>query len=165
MRWTYPAHWRLHLASFGDVVKADVPQLCDVLVEHISELQAPTLRMSGVRTDSDSLDIIWAGVEGDLTTVGHLAESMPRWVMPFGFALDRRAYRPRVTLGRTSHEQPEEHLGSIAARLGDYQGKPWVADAVTLGYDIPATSRYNADFAVVRQAYFAGRGQSAGSTA
>jgi 2'-5' RNA ligase len=157
MRWIYPAHWRIHLASFGDVVKADVPQLCDLMAEHVSRLEAPKLRMSGVHVDAESPDAIWARVEGDESTVAFVADAIPRWVMPFGFALDRRAYRPRVTIGRTVDEDPERHLAPIVVRLGDYEGRPWVAEAVTLGYDIPATSGVDADFAVVRQAYFAGR--------
>jgi 2'-5' RNA ligase len=153
--WTYPAHWRVHLAGFGDVVKGDVPQLCDVVAEHVAELPPPRLRLSGVHADSASLaEGIWVGLEGDLSIVASLADAIPGWVRAFGFVLDRRAYRPRIQLARIGHWTTMEYFDAIVERLGSYEGRPWVADSVTLGHEIPALPDVDAGFTVVYRAHF-----------
>jgi 2'-5' RNA ligase len=156
IRWTYPGHWRIQLAAFGDVVRSDIPALCEMLSDQISSYPPPTLRLSGSRADPDRADGIWVGLDGDCDTVAEIAQSIPLWVAQFGFALDRRAYSAEVQLARTGlrdHDHPAERC---AARLHEYEGHPWVPDGVTIGRETPATRESSAGFAVVATAFFDG---------
>lgn len=158
LAWTYPAHWRIHLAGFGDIARADVPDLCEHVAERVAELPAPRLWFESIAADDDNpADGLWVGVAGETAVVGALAAAIPGWVRSFGLLLDRRAYRPRVQLARVGHRVTPGHVREIADRLDGYRGRSWVSDCVTLGHEIPAVPHGEAGFAVVHEAFFQGR--------
>jgi hypothetical protein len=156
IRWTYPAHWRIQLSDFGDVVRSDIPELCAVIAAEVAAYPPPTLRLSGRRADPERTDGVWIGVDGDRDIVGDIAGSIPGWVARFGFALDRRAYSSEVQLARTGPHLPHDTIDALAVRLREYEGRPWTADAVIIGRETPATPECNANFVVVEKAFFDG---------
>jgi 2'-5' RNA ligase len=161
--WIPAAHWRLHLAGFGNVVHADALRLADVLTEHVRECPAPTLRLSGVSAlPEDGDDSIWASVTGDREPIAELAAMIPGWVREFGFVLDRRAYRPRVQIGKITAVTTAHYLEGLVGRLGSYHGGTWRADGVTLGHEESGSSERDPSFEVLQLAGFAGTARSEG---
>jgi 2'-5' RNA ligase len=158
--WIPAAHWRLHLAGFGNVTQSDGHRLADKLTAHVVEFDAPTLRLSGVvALPEDGDDSVWVTVTGDRDIVAGLAAALPDWVREFGFMIDRRSYRPRIQLGKVTASTTAPYLERLVARLGSYHGDPWTADGVTLGHEEPGSTEREPRFDVHRLAQF-GAGES-----
>jgi 2'-5' RNA ligase len=154
--WVHPSHWRLHIAGFGSVVQADALRLADVMSERMAEVKAPTLQLAGlVALPEDGDSSIWMELDGDVELVAELAGVMPRWMLEFGFVLDRRAYRSRIQLGKVTSVTTADYLESLVAQHGTYRSTPWTADGVTLGHHEVGTSEREPYFEVLRRAYFA----------
>jgi 2'-5' RNA ligase len=154
--WIHPSHWRLQIAHFGSVVQQDALHLADVLADRMSEVKAPTLRLSGlVALPEDGDDSIWVELDGDVDLVAELAAGMPRSMLEFGFVLDRRAYRSRIQLGKITPATTADYLEGLIARHGPYKSDPWTADGVTLGHHEIGSAEREPHFEVLRMCHFA----------
>jgi 2'-5' RNA ligase len=67
---------------------------------------------------------VWVGVEGDRTALTELAGAVARACRDAGVDVERRPYRPHLTVGRRGRPDP--------ARLAAYDGPPWTAGEVEL---------------------------------
>ena len=121
-RWpTRPERWHLTLAFLGDV--ADPAPVHDQLAARLSGLAAFDLRLEGSGTFGRN-GPVWVGVGGDVAALHDLAHEVGRAVRDAGVVLERRAYRPHLTVGKRSNPQP--------ARLAEYRGPSWRAHEVEL---------------------------------
>jgi 2'-5' RNA ligase len=153
--WIPPAHWRLHLAGFGNVTQSDAHRLADVFAAHLVDFEAPTLSLSGlVALPEDGDDSVWVSMTGDRDVVAGIAAAVPDWVREFGFMLDRRAFRPRIQLGKITASTTALYLEDLVARLGSFHGDPWTADGVTLGHEEPGSTEREPRFDVLRLVQF-----------
>jgi 2'-5' RNA ligase len=154
--WVHPSHWRLHIAGFGSVVQGDAVRLADLLSDRMTEFQAPTLRICGlVALPEDGDKSVWMELDGDVDLLAQLAAAMPRWMLEFGFVLDRRSYRSRIQVGKITPTTTADYLEGLVARHGPYQSESWTADAVTLGHHEVGSAEREPHFEVLRLAYFA----------
>jgi 2'-5' RNA ligase len=154
--WVHPSHWRLHIAGFGSVVQADALRLADVMSERMAEIPAPSLQLTGlVALPEAGDDSIWMNLEGDLDPLADLAGVMPRWMLEFGFVLDRRSYRSRIRLGKVTPTTTADYLEGLEARYGSYHSEPWTAEGLTLGSHELGSAEREPFFEVLRVAEFA----------
>ena len=132
--WLPPAMWLLSLARFGNVALRDAVELERLLQAELGRRPPLSLRLAGVTPlPEDGDDSVWVGCEGDLDQLADLAASIPVWVRPFGFLLDRRTFRPRIRLGRITATTTVTDLEHLVEHLGDYTGPPWTAGDIILG--------------------------------
>lgn len=121
-RWpTAPERWHITLAFLGEVGGA---QEVDV------ELRA---RLEGRPTFSLALEgsgsfgrggPVWVGVAGDVDRLADLASHVGAAARAAGVDLERRRYRPHLTVGRKGQPTP--------ASLAAYRGPSWTAAEVEL---------------------------------
>lgn len=104
VRWVNPAGIHLTLKFLGEVDGGLVEPLLGALREAAAGMdKAPFplhLEGLGVFPNEREPRVIWAGVGGDLDTLGRLQGLVERAAAALGFAEERREFRPHLTLGR-----------------------------------------------------------------
>lgn len=120
-RWpTAPERWHLTLAFLGEV--DDVPAVDQELARRLAGFPALSLRLRGSGTFRGGP--VWVGVDGEVPVLQRLAATVGSAARAAGVALERRAYRPHLTVGRRGHPDPRS--------LASYDGPEWVAREVEL---------------------------------
>lgn len=91
-----PEQWHVTLAFLGDV---DDDAAVQEQLEVAADLHAPfSLRLAGSGTFGSRTT--WAGVAGDVDALRSLAGDVQDACRAAGVELERRAYRPHLTVGR-----------------------------------------------------------------
>ena len=116
-----PERWHLTLAFLGEV--ADPHRLAPALSEVCTGRPPLELRLAGSGAFGRG-GPVWVGVEGDRTALTELAGAVARACAAAGVDVERRPYRPHLTVGRRGRPDP--------ALLASYAGPAWTAAEVEL---------------------------------
>lgn len=119
-RWpSAPERWHVTLAFLGEVGGPDEVHA------QLGRVSAPgfDLHLEGSGTFGRT-GPVWVGVGGDIEALRGLQAEVVRAVRAAGVELERKAYRPHLTVGRRGHPDP--------AGLAAYRGPSWRASEVEL---------------------------------
>jgi RNA 2',3'-cyclic 3'-phosphodiesterase len=131
--WEARSRWRIRLADFGTVVRADAVAVTECLAEWVAKVGRPTLRLEEIRPlPYDGDDSVWVGIGGDEDLLTELASAIPQWTHTIGFVPDRRAYRSGIRVGRVTATTTVSYLESLSERLGGYEGLTWTPQAMLM---------------------------------
>jgi 2'-5' RNA ligase len=120
-RWPIaPERWHLTLAFLGEV--DDVAAVDQQLASRLEGFPSFSLRLRGCGTFRGGP--VWVGVAGDVPVLERLAATVGSAARAAGVALERRPYRPHLTVGRRGHPDPRS--------LASYEGPQWRAQEVEL---------------------------------
>jgi RNA 2',3'-cyclic 3'-phosphodiesterase len=130
-RWVGRDLQHVTLAFFGEVPEGTVPALTAAVGAALA-VDALHLRLSGGGTFPARGDprVLWIGVDGDVERLAGLAEAAADAGRSVGVPIERRAYRPHVTVGRWPHSAHGDRR--IATRLANYAGPHFTAGEVVL---------------------------------
>jgi 2'-5' RNA ligase len=116
-----PERWHLTLAFLGEL---DDPVALEPALAGVCAVHAPLrLRLAGSGTFGAG-GPVWVGVEGDRARLTALAGAVAQACRDAGVDVERRPYRPHLTVGRRRRPDP----GLLAA----YAGPSWTAGEVEL---------------------------------
>ena len=129
-----PEQRHLTLAFYGDVSSDVVPELTERLERGARRTPALRLRLShlGAFPKPARARILWAGVDGDIDTLRRLAERCVAAGTRSGVAMESRAYRPHVTIGRARGE-PLDLRAVVESSL---DGTAWEATSFSLVHSV-----------------------------
>jgi 2'-5' RNA ligase len=130
-RWVGRDAQHVTLAFFGEVPESRVPPLASALGAALSTVSVH-LRLAGGGTFPERGDprVLWVGVDGDVEDLAELASAAAEAGRDTGIPVDRRAYRPHLTVGRWAASARGDR--KIAAALGNYAGPHFTAGEVVL---------------------------------
>ena len=114
-----PDRWHVTLAFLGEVAEAGPVDAA--LGQALAGAPAPELRLAGSGTFGR---VVWVGLEGELDVLARLAALVSAAARQAGVALERRRFRPHLTVGHGGRPDP--------ARLSGYRGPTWTAGEVEL---------------------------------
>jgi 2'-5' RNA ligase len=124
--------WHLTTAFYGEVAESGVAELTQRLAR-AAERSAPlqlALAGAGAFPRPRAARQLWIGVAGDRTGLARLAERCAAAGRRAGLALEKRGYRPHLTLGRPRPAPAD--LSAVVAQLAEFAGLPFAVDSVTL---------------------------------
>jgi 2'-5' RNA ligase len=130
-RWAGRETQHVTLAFFGEVPDDHVPVLTDALSDALGVVDVH-LRLAGAGTFPEKGDprVLWVGVDGDVEELAALAAAAAGAGRAAGIPIERRPYRPHVTVGRWAGSARGDRR--IAGALGNYAGPHFTAGEIVL---------------------------------
>jgi 2'-5' RNA ligase len=130
-RWVGRDLQHVTLAFFGEVPEATVPAVATAVGDALALVDVH-LRLAGAGTFPAKGDprVLWVGVDGDVEELAELAAAAADAGRSVGVPIERRPYRPHITVGRWPHSAGTDRR--IAAALGNYAGPHFTAGEVVL---------------------------------
>lgn len=121
-RWTPVERWHLTLAFLGEVDESSRDAVAEQLQPVAAAATPMTLRLAGAGTfpRGGPPQVLWVGLDGDLDALSALAKGVSRAAKAARIRLDRKAFRPHLTIGRWRRGDPADQ--ATAAALSAYQG-------------------------------------------
>ena len=102
IRWVPDDNLHLTLKHLGDVDNVEVPKICGVIREIVSEIEPFELIFSdaGAFPSTDRPRTIYAGIQDPTGSLCRLVESLELEMAELGFKREPRDYRPHLPIGR-----------------------------------------------------------------
>jgi 2'-5' RNA ligase len=122
------------LKFLGDI-RADLVAVLGQELEPVFSGQSPVeLRVFGLGAFPNLARprVIWAGLRDPSTVLAHMATQVDAVLEPLGFAKEKRAFNPHLTLGRVRSNRGAAGLASAVRAGMDMQGPVFVADHAVL---------------------------------
>lgn len=121
---------RMHLpiTGFGNLITNDARRLVQAITEAAATWDAPTVRFTG----GTALDFpgdwsLWARLEGDVDALGAVARGVTQSVEGLGFFVDRRQFRPMLSVARVTPATTGPFLETVVDALDAFRGEDWTA--------------------------------------
>jgi len=116
----------LPITGFGNLTTNDSNRLVDVLTSAAAGWPAPTVRFAG----GTALDFpgdwsVWAKLDGDLDAVGAIARGVTQSVESLGFFVDRRQFRPMLSVATVTPATTGPFLQAVVDALEAFRGEEW----------------------------------------
>lgn len=131
-RWGDPARWHLTLAFLGDVDEDRVEPVGSALRPVAATPGRFRLAVGGAGTfpERGRPRVLWVGLAGDLDMLTALAGDTADTARRAGVRLERRPFRPHLTLGRWRADDAASR--TVAEALGTYRGPDFVVEELVL---------------------------------
>lgn len=118
---TWESHEKFHVTIkfLGDVNSS----MIDPLIERIQQTAERSPRFEvrytdlGCFPDKHHPKIIWIGCENNDGKLDFLKKSLDKGLIPLGFQIEHKPFKPHVTLGRVKSERNISHLLSMLEKL------------------------------------------------
>lgn len=121
VKWVSPDGIHLTLKFLGDVDASRISQIAQAMTEAVKGIQPFELTAGelGVFPNPNRVQVVWVGLEGDLTTLDRLYRQLEEKIAASGFQPEKRDFKAHLTLARVADEAlPEERK-----RFGDLISK------------------------------------------
>jgi 2'-5' RNA ligase len=127
------ADMRLPVTGFGNLTTTDVQRVTDAVREAAAQWSPLTVRFAG----GTALDFpgdwsVWARLEGDVDALMAMARSVPASVEPLGFFVDRRMFRPMLSVATVTRETTGPFLQEVVDALDAFRGEEWPVELTFL---------------------------------
>jgi len=126
---------RMHIpiTSFGNVTLGDSIKLADALRANAASWSRPQVRFAGAAAlEFPGDESIWATLDGDVDGLKVVGRGVPDVVKRLGFFVDRRVFRPWLSVGTITDETTAPYLERLVAAIEGLEGRTWTVDAVSL---------------------------------
>ncbi len=106
LSWSKTENLHVNLKFFGETTESQADQIRHAVESAISHISSFDLELKGfgVFPDHRSPRVLWIGLGGALDSLSKLAECINRAVVPLGFPLEDRPFRPHLTVARVKRD-------------------------------------------------------------
>jgi 2'-5' RNA ligase len=123
----------LPIANFGNVTVADSKLISEALRAVAASMAAPTLQLAGSAALEFPGDLsVWAKLDGDVEALKRIPPAITRSVEPLGFFVDRRLFRPMLSVATITDATTIEVLQDVVDALDAFRGEPWTVGHLSL---------------------------------
>ncbi len=144
VRWVEPRNTHFTLAFLGQVDDNEIGVLDKLACHAAATTPSVFLTLEGLGTFPDRLRprVVWVGVTGKLEPLIGLHQALRRGLADLGFWVDRRPFRPHVTLGRIKRSRRlgtlDEHITANENKvIGSFEMQRFVLFQSRLSRDGP----------------------------
>lgn len=124
-----PELMRLPITGFGNLTSGDVQRLVTSVREAAVGWVVPRVRFSGgAALDFPGDWSVWAKLDGDVDDLMTLTRAVPQSVERLGFFLDRRQFRPMLSVATVTAATTGPFLEAVVAALDAFRGDEWTPE-------------------------------------
>jgi RNA 2',3'-cyclic 3'-phosphodiesterase len=118
-RWVNPESIHLTLFFLGDIRESQVAPVKEAIARTAACFTAFELRLGlpGAFPDMVRPQILWAGLEGNLSYLTEMQTKLVKELQPAGFKPENRPFSPHLTLARVRPEATPAERQNLAAAL------------------------------------------------
>lgn len=121
------------ITSFGNVTLGDSVKLAGALRTAAASWPRPEVSFAGAAAlEFPGDESVWARLSGDLDGVAQVGRGLPQVVQRLGFLVDRRVFRPWLSVGTITEQTTAPYLEKVVEALEQFQGRPWTVEHVHL---------------------------------
>ena len=121
------------ITGFGNLTAQDANRVADAIEEAAAGWAAPEVWFAGgAALDFPGDWSVWARLDGDLDALGTIARGVTACVEGLGLFVDRRAFRPMLSVATVTPRTTGPYLEQVVAALDAHHGEPWVADVALM---------------------------------
>jgi 2'-5' RNA ligase len=116
----------LPITGFGNLTTTDAHRILDAIKDAASGWPVPTVRLAG----GTALDFpgdwsVWAKLDGDLDALATVGRGVPQSVERLGFFVDRRMFRPMLSVATVTPQTTGPFLQEVVDALEAFRGEEW----------------------------------------
>lgn len=120
---------QLPITGFGNLTTHDTARLVDTIAEAAADWTRPTVQFAG----GTALDFpgdwsVWAKVDGDVDALTAAARGVTASVESLGFFVDRRQFRPMLSVAKVTTATTGPFLESVVEALEAFRGEEWTVE-------------------------------------
>lgn len=124
---------RLPITGFGNVTTSDAHSIAEAIGAAAADWSVPTVFFSGATAlDFPGDRSVWAKLDGDVAALAAIARGVTQSVERLGFFVDRRAFRPMLSIATVTDATVAADLETLVDALDAFRGQDWVVDCVVL---------------------------------
>lgn len=129
IKWVKPENAHLTLKFLGDVKIKKIESISQTLKEVSANMSPIRTGLSGlgVFPGTKQPRVLWVGLEDPDKKIVRLAESVDSALGNIGFAKEKRAFTPHITLGRL---RSGKNVSSLMGRLQSYTLPPGIKQTI-----------------------------------
>jgi RNA 2',3'-cyclic 3'-phosphodiesterase len=129
---------RIPVTSFGNVAQREADQLLSKLRRGAADWPRPEVLFNGsAALEWPGDESVWAKVDGDADGLREIGRGVPVAVKALGFLVDRRAFRPWLSVGTITDHTTAPYLEQLVAALEDFKGMPWQVETLSVIRKVP----------------------------
>lgn len=133
-----PALLRIPVTNFGNVALNDSLRLLEVLRDATGKWPRPTVHCAGsAALEFEGDRSVWSRIDGDMDQLLQVGRGVPKAVQPLGFLVDRRKFRPWISVGTITENTTLPFLEKLTKALDAFSGGQWTVDTLTVFKKIP----------------------------
>jgi RNA 2',3'-cyclic 3'-phosphodiesterase len=137
-----PARMYLPLTGFGNVTLGDSVKLISVLRAEAATWPRPSLTFAGgAALEFPGDESVWVKIDGDVEALKTIGRGVPQAVQRVGYFVDRRQFRPWLSVGTITDTTSAPYLERLVAALDEFRGDWWTAEAVSVMKWLPESGR------------------------
>ena len=121
------------ITGFGNVTLGDSVKLAKALRTEAASWRRPEVAFTGgAALEFKGDESVWAKLDGDIDDLKTIGRGVPHVVQRLGFFVDRRQFRPWLSVGTITDDTTAPYLESVVAALDGFRGRSWTVEAVSL---------------------------------
>ncbi len=121
------------ITFLGNLTLGDSVKLTDALRKEVAGWSRPELRFTGgTALEFPGDESVWVKIDGDVEKLVTIGRGVPRAAQKLQLFVDRRQFRPWLSVGSITDRTTAPYLEDLVARLDRFTGRTWVQETVTL---------------------------------
>jgi 2'-5' RNA ligase len=132
------AKMHLPLTQFGNVTLGDSVKLTAALRAEALKWSRPQLHLEGgTALEFPGDESVWAKLGGDVDGLKTIGRGVPQVVARLGFFVDRRQFRPWLSVATITDHTTAPVLEGVVQRLEAFRGASWTVDSISVMKGLP----------------------------
>lgn len=107
VRWTKKENLHLTLKFLGNIPSGSVDDISGILDKSLNNFSKMIFNIYdiGVFPDERRPRVLWTGLDGDISKLGHMADTINKDISFMGFSKTKKHFTPHITIGRFKNKK------------------------------------------------------------